>query len=131
MLYKNSFSTFAAMNVVKSITVKATSYLLIGLIALLIANKAIYIHTHKLPNGTIVVHAHPFNKSCDTEPFKSHKHTKGELYFFQSIENLFPLLFLISVFISLPGKKIRRFLFLSQYIPVLLTTHDGRAPPVS
>jgi hypothetical protein len=32
---------------------------------LLIVNNIVFLHVHKLPNGEIIVHAHPYNKSND------------------------------------------------------------------
>ena len=62
---------------------------------LLIANKALYMHTHKMADGSIIVHAHPYNKSDDPKPFKSHQHTKAEFLFLENLESLFLLTFLI------------------------------------
>ena len=45
---------------------------------LLIVNNIVFLHVHKLPNGEIIVHAHPYNKSNDTEPIKNHTHSNRE-----------------------------------------------------
>jgi len=40
-------------------------------------------------DGEIISHAHPYDKSHDTQPFKNHKHTSAELFFLDQIQLLF------------------------------------------
>ena len=62
---------------------------MIGLFGVLITNKAIFMHVHKLEDGSIVVHAHPYNESDNKTPYKTHHHSKTELLLIQSLELLF------------------------------------------
>ncbi len=57
---------------------KFFAFLLIGLVLLLVANKTFYTHSHLLDDGTIVTHAHPYDKGADKAPFKSHQHSSIE-----------------------------------------------------
>jgi len=42
-------------------------------------NQAMFVHTHHLPDGTTVVHAHPFDNQKESEnPAEQHQHTKIE-----------------------------------------------------
>ncbi|MFA5587438.1 MAG: hypothetical protein WC987_01610 [Mariniphaga sp.] len=41
---------------------------MIGIVGLFIANKAIFLHAHKFADGTTIEHAHPYDKSNDSEP---------------------------------------------------------------
>lgn len=41
--------------------------------------QTVFVHSHLLSNGTIITHAHPYNKQKDSSPFKSHHHSNGEL----------------------------------------------------
>jgi len=47
-------------------------------------NKAVFTHSHVLPDGRIIVHAHPYLKHQDEkkggerEPVNSHHHTPGQ-----------------------------------------------------
>ena len=52
---------------------------MIGLFGMLITNKAVFMHVHKLEDGSIVVHAHPYNESDNKTPYKTHHHSKTEL----------------------------------------------------
>lgn len=53
--------------------------LLLCLVTAITINNVIYLHSHIVDeNGTVVVHAHPFEKSADNLPFKKHSHTNFE-----------------------------------------------------
>jgi len=96
---------------------------------LMMANKAIFTHTHKLENGTVVTHAHPYNKTDDSKPFKSHHHSSTELLFFNNVELLFFALILVLILIKLPP-VIRNINFtILNYSPTLIHLHKGRSPP--
>ncbi len=43
-----------------------------------IMNKAVFTHAHILPNGTVIVHAHLYNKNKEPLPVTKHTHTKNE-----------------------------------------------------
>lgn len=115
----------------KTIITKIIPFILIGMMISLIANKAIFYHSHKLENGSIVSHAHPYNKTQDSTPFKTHHHSKTELLFFQSLDTLFFVLFLVSlILLSIATKP-----FLSHstnnYYKAYYPLRLGRAPPIS
>jgi len=61
--------------------------------AIMVANKAVFTHSHLLLNGQVISHAHPYNKTNDSAPFKLHHHTQTELFFYENLETLFPLVF--------------------------------------
>jgi hypothetical protein len=61
-----------------------------------IYNKAVYTHVHLLPDGTIVTHAHPYQKEDTSNPVTDHSHTKNTLYLLSQFQVLFCL---IAVFI--------------------------------
>ena len=73
---------------------KLVAALLVFSVGLLIANNVVFLHTHKLANGNIIVHAHPYDKSQDSAPFKKHNHTSKELFHISSMQ----LLFITAVF---------------------------------
>lgn len=93
-------------------------------------NKFIYTHTHVLADGTIVSHAHPYNKQADSSPFKKHYHTKFEFVLLSQLNYLF-CVFTGSITIGLLSRNIfickRSLLFYnfcySSYI-------QGRSPPL-
>jgi len=45
-------------------------------------------HIHRIADGTILFHAHPYQKSSQQEPVKNHHHTRFELFFYDLIKHL-------------------------------------------
>jgi len=118
-------------SLVRNTTKNTFAFLMIGMMGLLIANKGLYIHTHKLEIGTTITHSHPYDKNQDSQPFKKHHHTKAELMFFENLNVLFLSVFLIISFISLVRKKIVFIDIEKIYFTQLSFSYQGRAPPVS
>ena len=73
----------------------AKAILGICIIGMLIINNIVFLHAHKLPNGYIIIHAHPFNKSKDSAPFKMHHHSHSEFFLLHNIH----ILFFVGIFI--------------------------------
>lgn len=103
---------------------------MIGVMGLFITNKLVFSHLHKLDDGTIIEHAHPYNRSTDSGPYKSHHHTKSELLFFQNLRIIFPIIF--SIFVVIPIVKERSFYFFIVVRQALnsIIIYKGRAPPI-
>jgi len=57
----------------KTTTKKRLQKLLTGVlvfaVGLLIANHVVFLHSHKLPDGSIIIHAHPYNKSQEAPTY--------------------------------------------------------------
>jgi hypothetical protein len=104
---------------------------MIGIMGMLVINKSVFMHTHKIDENTYVIHSHPYNKSKDSEPYKSHHHTKAEFLFIQNIQNLFPLFFLTVTFSLFTKKTYSYFETKSVFISTFIFIKKGRAPPVS
>ena len=62
-------------------------------------NQASNWHLHKLENGIIIEHAHPFERSTGTTPFQNHHHSGQELVFLALISNV--LITIVLVFFVL------------------------------
>lgn len=109
---------------------KIVSFTLLVVMGFMIANKCLYTHTHKFGNGSVVVHSHPYNKTKDSEPYKSHHHTNAEYLLCQNLYFLFlsPLL----IFSILPIKKGNIVFIVDEKIYSGLFPYSckGRAPPV-
>lgn len=73
----------------QNIIKKAFAYLVLGVVGTLILNKAVFLHTHKLNDGTVVVHAHPFQASTDSHSNNPHQHTKSGIYYFDQLSFLY------------------------------------------
>jgi len=114
-----------------SIIKKSASYLMIAIIGLMIANKALYMHTHKMADGSIIVHAHPYNKSDDPKPFKSHQHTKIEFLFFANLEILVLISFMAFTSINIKKKVQYTSYICTNYTRVYNLLYNPRAPPLT
>jgi hypothetical protein len=109
---------------------KTCSFAIIAIMGLLIANKGLFTHSHKLENGTVVTHSHPYDKSNDTEPYKSHHHSNAQFLFYENLDLLFFSVFLIQAFFPLHRKKIKLFNREKRCLRLLSYSCPGRAPPV-
>ncbi|MCD6178561.1 MAG: hypothetical protein J7K39_01535 [Bacteroidales bacterium] len=109
---------------------KIIIYFMIVIMGMLIENTAVFLHVHKLDDGTIIQHAHPYNKTNDSGPYKSHHHTNTAFLFFQNLGLLFLVAFLtyaLIVFVK-PVKYLYR--IIPKNISAYIITYKGRAPPV-
>ncbi|MBN2213607.1 MAG: hypothetical protein JW723_05130 [Bacteroidales bacterium] len=97
---------------------------------MMVANKIIFTHSHILANGQVISHAHPYDKSSDSEPFKSHHHTQSELLFFENLKILFPLVFLLFVLKHILQKTKLFIYYVIKIYPASILLHKGRSPPV-
>jgi hypothetical protein len=104
---------------------------MIGIMGLFIANKAIFLHVHKLADGTIIEHAHPYDKSNDSKPYKSHHHSNAEFLFFQNLEILFLIVFLTLALVAFVKKEKVSFKLITEHTLICIIFHKGRAPPIS
>ncbi len=110
---------------------RAAALLLITMYVVQVFNNSFYLHTHELAPGKVVTHAHPYNKSSDTEPVKSHNHTWDQIITLENMELLFPVLFLFLFLLSIDRKESFKDYLLPEIKPACITLHKGRAPPLS
>lgn len=108
---------------------RLVSILLCLAIAFQIFNNSVYQHSHILADGSIVTHAHPFNKSADNSPYKNHNHSISEIQVFQNFEILFILLIAgISISSFFQNRK-----YIAYQCPVQINRYcqkaSGRSPP--
>ena len=109
---------------------KLITLFMIGLMTMLITNKIVFTHIHKLDDGTIVEHAHPYNKTDDSAPFKTHHHSNAELLFFHNLNILFLVAFIaLGVVLPVKKKKISFHLKLAHTLSHI-NLHKERAPPI-
>lgn len=123
--------TFVAVIIkqIKYISRKAVALFLVAVFAMLAFNQSAYIHSHKLVDGSVVSHAHPYNKTSDSEPIKSHHHTLAD---FLTLENLSLLFLTIILVISLQplARTLASRIRTSQHQDAMLAwCTAGRAPP--
>lgn len=53
---------------------------LLSIFILVTINSLLFIHLHTLPDGTVIVHAHPFNKKDANTPQKQHQHSNSDFF---------------------------------------------------
>ncbi len=108
--------------------IKTFAYLSLLLIGLLIINSILFTHTQTLADGTVLVHAHPYNKT-DNLP-ASHHHHKSELLILDQLNVLF--FFAAIAFILNGALVVFKKIYLQQleYVSVLYSRQYGRAPPL-
>jgi hypothetical protein len=75
------------LNLRRNITQKVLALLVLGAVSLLILNKALFLHTHQLSDGTFVLHAHPFQAGSDTS--HQHQHSNCAYFLFDQISQLY------------------------------------------
>jgi hypothetical protein len=113
----------------QNIILKSVAFLLAGIMIIMVANIVIFTHSHLLPGGQIISHAHPYDKTGDTKPFKSHNHSKEEILFFRNIQILFPIVFLVLLINLLRKENLFIFTVLKIYYVIILLPRD-RSPPL-
>ncbi len=114
-----------------NLIVRITAYGLILLLSLLQVNKSVFYHAHKLSDGRIIQHAHPFSRTNDSEPIKKHHHSQMEFLLFGQAGFLFFVgvaVFLLTVLLLQAGV----ISFQSDFtIFSVFTIRKGRSPPAS
>ncbi len=106
-------------------------FILLGLSSVFV-NNICNGHIHQQENGTIVFHAHPYHKSSQKEPVKTHHHTRVELFFYYLITWLFEhsvSIFLVWLFVF-ADTFFRHCLFLKGSLNPFIFIPSVRAPPI-
>ena len=100
---------------------------LVVFFGLLTANNVFFIHVQQLPDGTYIVHAHPFNKKAN--PPTEHNHSAKELLFFAS-NMLLSIFCLFAFFFGIKQVVIQQIDIPKQFHETTISgTTLGRAPP--
>ena len=60
--------------------------LLLGLYVAVLVNGVVFRHAHRLADGTIICHAHPYKSSSGTQ-FPTHAHSSDELIWLDAFTN--------------------------------------------
>ena len=108
--------------------IRTLSYLGMGVIGLLIINSILFTHSQTLSDGSVIVHAHPYNKTSN--PSSNHNHHEDELLILNNITLLFFLgaiaFCLKRGFVDFEKNKLHQF----EYVNILALNVSGRAPPL-
>jgi len=60
---------------------KITATIILLIMSMMVVNRALFLHTHKIAAGVYITHAHPFDKTTDKTPLKHHHHSKAAFSF--------------------------------------------------
>ncbi|MFP4023123.1 MAG: hypothetical protein ACLFVR_01255 [Thiohalospira sp.] len=72
---------------ISHIKVYIFSFLFLVIMGGIIFNATFFLHTHRIADGKIIVHAHPYNKNSEKNlPDTQHQHNKIELQVIQSLD---------------------------------------------
>jgi hypothetical protein len=112
------------------------SFILIFFTLALFWNNAVNRHYHQLPNGIVVEHAHPYNKtdSGTNSPFQNHRHNDLEYLIldlvYNAVSTIVPAVMLVKVMTELKPRKL-----LLRPLPVIGSVYFRlpllRAPPLN
>lgn len=103
--------------------------IMLTLIGFQIYTKSFYLHSHKLQDGKIISHAHPYSRSTDNTPYKHHSHSKAEYFFLCNIDLLFPLSFIFLIVIQFGWQTILLYCYSKIFQIISLFLNTGRSPP--
>jgi hypothetical protein len=109
---------------------RLVAIILIFIVGIFALNEYLYIHKHICKDGTVVIHAHPYNKSQDSGQKKSHEHSSGDLVFLASIQTFLPATdFIFSV--QLVSSEIIYYDHKpANHIQIVSLNDQERAPPI-
>ena len=94
-----------------------------------VVNRTVFMHVHKLNDGTYVEHAHPYNKTNDDAPIKNHQHTKAQLLFCQDAQLLFFVFFVALMLIIFKDQYAFFTSKQKEYSYLFVHAFNGRGPP--
>ncbi len=108
------------------------SFTLIATFAIVVSN-TIFIHTHILPDGRVIEHAHPYKstgKNSDSQP--NHHHTSQEFFLLSHIYHLFSktnVFFIVIIFFNRTCCQYILFELKTSYSLSYRRIKSPRAPP--
>ena len=100
-----------------------------SIVMLISFNNIRYTHNHALDNGSIVTHAHPFDRTGDSSPVKKHDHNRLEMVLISSIS----ILVLLAIIVIVAGNPASVAAFFTPTLTIItgISPHTtGRSPPL-
>ena len=101
---------------------------MIGITGAYMLNQALFTHKHTAGDGSVITHAHPYDRS-DSGPYKFHTHSRAESMAFDSAKLLFLIPALLFVVVVLQADSILPVYQHFTAYPFQFSTGKGRAPP--
>jgi len=107
---------------------KGIAILLLSLVTAITINNAVFLHSHVVGHNIIITHAHPFDKSADNLPFKTHKHTNFEYTITQGF-GIFLLSSVLALTFFTIVKKVQYYQFKERLFKIIPIEPSQRGPP--
>ena len=108
---------------------KFFSIITIPIVLLLFYNQAANWHLHKLPNGILVEHAHPYtNNSSSESPFQNHQHSSLEIHILAIISSFVGLAIVLSLNLVLLTRAPLKIARIAKSLIVKYSYHSSFAP---
>lgn len=103
--------------------------MLLCLVSAITINNVFYLHSHVVDeNGTVITHAHPFQKSADKLPIKKHSHSNFEYTITQGF-GLFILSSVVALTFVTKVRKVQYYQFKERLFKLELEKTSLRGPP--
>ncbi len=109
---------------------EAAVFMLLVSVMWLFTNSLVNRHSHRLPSGIIIEHAHPF--SSNQTPLQQHSHTDKEYFYFDQITALQTLI-VVAIMIFMAAVYIRPLKVKKEVNHIILIDnpiHRLRPPPI-
>ncbi len=103
-------------------------YILVAVILFTVINNYFFLHTHQLPDGRVITHAHPF-KSDKSSNNVNHQHSEAELLFIHLINNLL-FTFILLLILLLSTLTLSTFYYKKTNLRFFHKSCCERAPPI-
>ncbi len=115
----------------RKLLTRVAALLLVLMYMVQVFNYSCYLHTHVLDSGQVIMHAHPYDKSKDSAPVKSHKHTWVQIITLQNLSFIFPVFFFFFFLVIAGRRKYYDGFEINALRPACIGLSKGRAPPFS
>jgi len=129
VIYLSKNFNFVPMNRINHIVIKTLASILLLVSLLLIINNALFIHIHKLPDGNIIAHSHPYNKSENLPNHNQHNHTNSEILLLLQLQTLI-IVFIVGIVFYNLFNHYKKIVYFSNNLKVIYYSNKlSRAPP--
>ena len=98
---------------------------LLGILGYALSNQITNSHAHMLADGTIIQHAHPYQKSDDATPFKKHHHKSWEYVLIDQV-NTNLLVFLAAILLLSAWWQLKEKSFVVERLHISPFHHSSR-----
>ncbi|WP_266363844.1 hypothetical protein [Tellurirhabdus rosea] len=105
--------------------------ILLIVFSLMLVNGIVFRHAHKLPNGRVISHAHPY-WPVGNSPYQPNTHTAHELFWLDTVTNLFfeaPAVLLLTLTVRMTAPVTGVLLYVPPFSRTIVRFLSLRGPP--